>query len=307
MNIRLLRSPVTELLLAIALGFASTAPVQARVNLTPEFSAATVRPRMLALLPPHADLIQQKVIVSQQMVAETKEIEDLATTQLRRELEERGYGVRLLAVDEINADPELAELVRRFDARYEEEWAKILARPRKVKARRYSCGDEARALAARLGVDGLAVARVQLVAAGGGRIALAVLLGFGSYGFGRLDTAFLDGATGDVEAYADAIKSPLGIKEIQERSAGLVTTLAEQALRKFPEADQVLKVKAKDLEAARQDDEEVEGDDAAVLSELEVLLDPQSEAKGTAPAPSEARDGPAEETAAEPVIEPEAD
>ena len=251
----------------VALAFFNASTVDARGLMTPEFRTAVTRPMSVVLLPPQAQLIKKKVVMTEQMVEESEALEKSVATHIKQGLTKKGYNVRALTVDEINADPELQELVRQTNRRYEEEWRKMVRKPSKVKERRYNAGHEARLLAAKLGADGIAFARVQAVGATGGQVAMALLLGVGTMGYARLDISVVNGITGDVEAYL-YYTMQTSFKKLTTKPAKTMRKLTTKVLRKYPASGEVLEAKGTTLKEPAKEAKR----DEAVLTELEALL-----------------------------------
>ena len=127
-----------------------------------EFADPDSRPHRLALLPPHAEMMKQKMVMTAQLVAEAQRLEAITTDAMAADLRKRGYEVIIIDHNAVNADPKLQELLLKANSRYEEEWARILRKPKRVRYGYYSAGDESRILAAALDVDGLVFTRIIL-------------------------------------------------------------------------------------------------------------------------------------------------
>lgn len=171
----------------------------AAMHATDEFVAGKTRPVKIALLPAHVELQKQKFFRREAKVEEAGEFEGYLDAAVAKQFADRGYDVRRLSAETINADPKLQNLVVQADRRYGELLTKIATRlPRQVKKRRYKAGDEMKLLAADLGVDAIGFVRLQMVAAGK---ALSIL----NEGMGGAQTmmsvSVIDGRSGDIEAY----------------------------------------------------------------------------------------------------------
>ena len=258
-------------------------PAMAKLNVTPEFRATNTRPMHLAVLPPHADFIKAKAVMTAEMVNECKALEEAAAHYIQSLLTEKGYKVRMVRVEEINADAELRELVHNLNARYEDEWRHIIRRPAKVRTGRYSIGEEAQAVASTLAVDGVVIPRIQAVGVTGGKKALTLLLSLGNVyaqGYARLDLSIVNGQSGNVEAYFVGVKSA-GLKALTRKPEPLMGKVTRVTLRKYPGASEELRLSKKEMEqlAAMQEEEEAV-DEETILSELELLLgSPESNEK----------------------------
>jgi len=104
--------------------------------------------------------------------------------------------------------PGLKALVTTLNGRYDEEWSKILRKPREVKKGRYSVGEDVVKVCSLLKVDGLIMSRVVAVGHTGGRQALSIILsGAAAQSYARIGLAVLEGKTGHVEGYFDGVKT----------------------------------------------------------------------------------------------------
>ncbi|HEU4618481.1 MAG TPA: hypothetical protein VFV10_10590 [Gammaproteobacteria bacterium] len=194
-------APFRSALLCAALMAAALAAQSARAALhaTEEFVSGKTRPVKIALLPVHVELQKQKMIRREAEVHEGGELEEYLANSVEHELSSRGYEVKRITSDIINADPKLQELVIDADRRYGELLTQVSVKlARQVAQRRYKAGDEMKLLAARLGVDAIAFTRMQMIAAGKG----VQVLNFGMGGTQTmLSVSLIDGATADIEAY----------------------------------------------------------------------------------------------------------
>ena len=187
---------------AIALGalaVLSAAPALAELHATDEFEQGATRPVTIALLPAHVELMKQRMIRREAEVGEAAELEAHLGAAVAAELGARGYQVKRLEAADINADPELQELVVDAERRYNELLTNIMAKLRKqVASRRYNAGDEMRLLAAKLGVDAVAFVRMDVVAAAKGVQVLNMGMGGTQT---MMSVSLIDGRTADIEAY----------------------------------------------------------------------------------------------------------
>jgi hypothetical protein len=237
------------------------------MHATPEFEAGATRPRTIVFLPPQAMLIKQKVIQTEQQIEESGELASYLGASVRAAFAAQGYEVRVLEPEEVNADPELQELVLDAGRRYSEMLAQVRTRlPRQIGKRRYEAGDEMRTLAGMLGVDAIGFADIQIYAAAPGASAVAILTGFGAAGSSTLLTvSVIDGITANIEAYfvppAMRRGSMAGYDAIMADPAGKIAELTELTLRDLPQADASARAPAES--------------DEDVLSDVEDLLDNQ--------------------------------
>lgn len=250
----------------LALLVATAAP--AKRYLTTGFRTTESRPITIAVLPPHADFIKKKILVSHELVKEAEVLERAAADAIANHLRGRGYEVKLLTVEEVMADDELQHLIGRMNDRYDLEWRQLVRRPKKVRVRRYSIGIGIRDVAGRLGVDGIAVPRIQAVGATGGQKAMAYLFG-GNAGYARLDLGVVHGKTGDVEAYFFGLVEA-GFKSLTQKPDKMMKRVTKVTLRNYPKSSKVLNPKKEDV---RDEEEDLDAEtEAAILGDLEALL-----------------------------------
>lgn len=258
----------------------ATPATSAKRFMTPGFRTTDSRPTTLVVLPPHAEFIKSKTVMTEEMVEECKRLELAAADQIRSLLSGKGYVVRVLTRQEIDADPDLRELLLRVNGRYDEEWAKIIRKPRKVHSGRYQAGEEAQQIAAQLEVDGIIIPRIQAVGVTGGRKALTFLLSFGNamaQGYARLDLSVVDGKTGQVEAYFFGVK-PAGLKALTNNPEKIMSKVTRGMFRRFPAVAKVLPPRNTRHSAGEEEkDEGSEADEDAILADLEALLGPEEE------------------------------
>lgn len=243
--------------LALGLTLMWAGHAESAIRATKEFKAGSTRPLRIALLPVRASAAVARVVKTESRVEESSELGEFYALELGDRLEAKGYLVRSLTADEVNADPLLQEYVLDANRRYDEMLAQL--RFGRIKRRIYNLGDEARLLARYLDVDAIAFARLSVVAATGGRTAVAVLIGIGSLGGSQALVGIVDGRSGDLEAVATG-SSMASAKSIEENPRGEMGHIAESTLRRFPDADP----------SARATDGDP--DDDAVLEDIEALL-----------------------------------
>lgn len=238
------------------------AVAHAKVIATKEFEDGSTRPVTLVVLPSQVELIKQKLIRQEAQVEEAGELETHLTAAIVAELEARGYDVRAVDAAAIAADPGLQELYIDAGRRFREMLANLevrFSKSRNIEARRYNAGDQVKLLAGRLGVDAVALARMQIIAPAAG--VRAFNLGVGGE-TATLSVTIVDGRSGDVEAY---ITLPVmrrskmfgGHDAIVENPAEEMGNYAAATLDDLPDADPSLRAEANDED---------------VLSDLESLL-----------------------------------
>lgn len=264
----------------------------ARGYMTPRFRSVKSRPMTIAVLPPHAEFIKSRLVVTSQMEAECVALEREAGVALRTNLEVLGYRVRLLTPEEIEKDTRLRELVVKVNDRFTGEWGRMVYRPRAVKQERYTTGEEAVRLATLLKVDGLAVARVIAVAQAKEKAAPNGSVRTGATpqrSYGRIDVGILDGRLGRVEAFFTGTETT-SLGRLTEKPAKVMGRATENALSRYPASSVAGAVEDIPLPASETNRKGhgAPPDDAAALRDFEVLIKGAPNVAKTPPAPKPA-------------------
>jgi len=273
------------LTLALLACLCGTVPALARQYMTPAFLAKTPRPMSLAVLPPHAEFIKRQAVMTAEMVKEAQALEDEAATALGAQLQAKGYTVRVLTLKDVEETPGLKALVTTLNGRYDEEWSKILRKPRDVKKGRYSVGEDVVKVCSLLKVDGLVVSRVVAVGHTGGRQALTMILSLGqSYAqsYARIGLSVLEGKAGHVEGYFEGVEN-CTTGSLLNKPAKVMGKAVEDAIDHYPGATEIKIVKNAPQAAETASDDKEKPDDAAI-SDFEAALKGK-ESKPSAPAP----------------------
>lgn len=252
--------------------------------MTPEYARANFRPRTMVLLPPLAEVIKDQVTSSEQMIEEASILEDATTAVLKEQFAALGYEIFALSVDQVNADPELQRMVRNLNERYDADLVQVQRKPKDVRNRRFSLGDEARILAERLNAEAIIVSRISASGATGGQQTMAILFG-GSMGYATLSLGIIAGDNGDLEAYLTGIDSAVSAKQLSEQPRETAAKLSANALKKFPAADKVAKIKKSWPQSTDRKASATTTSDAKVLSDLEALFEDTAEDSAPAPEP----------------------
>jgi len=271
------RLPGAVGLLAAAL-FANAPALAGGDYMTAGFQTLETRPLSLAVLPPQAEFYKAQAVMTNEMLSEAAALEREAAVAIHGNLDRRGYEVRLVTREEIEAIPGGVDLLLRFDSRYNEELGKVFKEPKDVRKGRFGVGEPATELARALKVDGLVASRVVAVGNTGGRAALVAALSLGSafvQSYSRMFLGIVSGNGGRIEGYFPGYVTN-GLKRMVEQPAKAMADLANHTFVPFPSAHQKLKPKKKDLEAeaaspdpAEVGDEIIEKFEAAVGSALE--------------------------------------
>lgn len=241
--------------------------------MTAEFRNLELRPKTIALLPARSTLQERGMFTSEDKVGETAMLEAALEVQLEKQISSRGYDVRVLTLEDINADPQLTTLVNDANTRYDEEYAKIVAlKVSGVKYRRYSIGVQGRLLANYLGVDAVAFPRMQAV----GKSSAAMVIGSTGGSQIHMEFGLVHARTGDIEAFFGAVNSGglfgKSLKSILTKPDKHMDKIAKTATKKMPKVGAALKpekLKGEFGELVLYD----EVDEEAVLDDLEGLLD----------------------------------
>jgi len=227
-------------------------------EMTNEFRTMELRPKTIALLPARSSLTQDGVFNSENKVGETAGLEDALAKYLEKQISSRGYTVRRVTFDEINADPQLADLLNAANQRYDEEYATIVAfKVNNVKNRRYSVGEEGRRLAIYLGVDAVAFPRMQISGSSSTSKWASALGGHGGKAGGiNMEFGLVHARTGNIEAFFGAVSKsgsgPFGgvsFKKILKKGDKYMKDIAKTATKKLPDFDEALKPQKLDEEA----------------------------------------------------------
>ena len=284
MTRKLLSRSCGAVVLVLAAAFVAAAPAVAREYMTAEFLTKSPRPMTIAVLPPHAEFIKAKAVMTAEMVSEAAALEVEGAKAIGAMLESKGYKVRLVTPADFETTRGLRELVTSLNGRYNEEWGKILKDKREVRYGRYGTGEEAVKLASLLHVDGLVVARVVAVGHTGGKQALTLILSLGqayAQSYARMGLGVLDGRTGRVEGYFEGMKN-CTTGSLVKKPAKVMTDVVENTLNDYLAATEVKKPRKSQLEAQAKDDEPEPAADETAISDFEAILNQ----KGSAPAAS---------------------
>lgn len=261
-----LTGPLVLSLMFAALFVTAIAPAYGESFMTPEFSRDEDRPKVLALLPPRAQVVEGKVASTEQLVSIGASLEDITTTIVADLIANKGYEIQRLTNEQVNADPELQNLVHRMNQRYDEERMKIRHKIYKVRDRRYSCGTVATVLANRLRVDGLLMVRVDAA-----KVSFGAALFANKRGYTRMDVSVIGADAGDVEAYFFSNVDVPGDR-LQKNPTVIMEKVANKMVKKFPNNGQVIKVRKRYTQHTRKKKNEGTISDEQMLADLESML-----------------------------------
>ena len=254
--------------LLLALGTVSAGAAE---YMTPEFAKAEFRPKTMVLIPPRADVTMKKVTSTEQMIEEGAVLEDATSLVLKEQLSALGYTIRVLTIDEVNTDPELQLMVRNFNERYDADLAQVVKKPKDIRKRRFSFGDEARVLAARLEAEAIIVGRISATGATGGQKTMAFLLG-GSSGHAALNLSIVAGDNGDLEGFFTYVDAGMSPEKIALEPVETMAKVSAKALKDFPATDELAKVKRSWPQNTDRQVPDTAQSDEDVFSDLEALF-----------------------------------
>ncbi len=261
--------------LLLALGTVSAGAAE---YMTPEFARAEFRPKTMVLIPPRAEVTKRKVTSTEQMIEEGAVLEDATSLVLTEQLGALGYTVRVLTIGEVNTDPELQRMVRNFNERYDADLAQVVKKPKDIRKRRFSFGDEARILAARLEAEAIIVGRISASGATGGQKTMAFLLG-GSSGHAALNLSIVAGDNGDLEGFFTYVDAGMSPEKIALEPVETMAKVSAKALKDFPAIDELAKVKRSWPQNTDRQVPDTAQSDEEVFSDLEALFGEEADKK----------------------------
>jgi len=252
--------------------------------MTPEFSRAEYRPMSLVIIPPRAAVSEDTAFGSHQLIEQGGIVEDAASVACRDIFDELGYQIRVLTVDEVNADPDLQLMVRNVNKRYDEDFLQKITLPFKrqlqdVRSRRFKMGDEARILAARLGVDAIVVSRIEAAGASGG----TSIMSLGTSGKAEMSVGIIAGDNGDLEAFFTGAQLGLSAKKIEKNPLKTMAKIFGGALKDYPTPDELVKVKKSWPQSTDRETPDEALSDEDVLSDMEAMFEEPVEDATLAP------------------------
>lgn len=289
--------------------FLAGASALAQGIMTPEYARGEYRPKTMVLIPPQASVSKNKVASTEQMIEEGSRLEDAAVLVLSKQFADLGYELNSLSVAEVIADPELQAMVRNVNERYDEELARMGFKVKEIRSRRYSLGDPARILAARLGAEALAIGRIDASGATGGQKTMAFLIG-GSMGHAAMSVGIVAGDNGDIEAFISAIDPGMSPEKLEADPVGVMAKLADRALTKFPAPGEAAKYKKRWPQSSNREVPASIAPDDQAMDDLEALFGDEAPDEEDVSVEAEAEEGNVEaaieaeiESAAEEVAE----
>ena len=245
--------------------------------MTPEFARGEFRPISMVLIPPLAEVTKDKVTTTESMIEEAAGLEDAAALVLRDQLRSKGYELRILSVEQVNADPVLQQMVRSMNERYDADIVQAMKKPKDIRTRRYNFGDEVKILAARLDADALVVSRIYASGATGGQKTMAVLFG-GSMGYAAINLGIVAGDNGDLEAFFDGAIGNMSPEKLEREPTEVMSKITETALKKFPAHGAAAKYKKSWPQSSNRIVPDKAASDDDLLMDLEALLEETPEA-----------------------------
>ena len=168
--------------------------------------------------------------------------------------------------------------MRNFNERYDADLAQVLRKPKDIRKRRFSFGDEARILANRLNADAIVVGRISASAATGGQKTMAVLFG-GSMGHAALNLGIVAGDNGDLEGFFSDIDPGLSPEKIITEPVETMAKVAKKVLKDYPGTEETMKVRKSWPQDTNRQVPDAELSDADVLADLESMFDEEAVAE----------------------------
>ena len=275
------RGNSTSLIVGFLLLLASLSASAAEF-MTPEFARGEFRPQHMVLIPPMAQVTKDKAITTESMIEEAGGLEDAAALVLRDQLRAKGYELRILSVEQVNADPVLRQMVRNLNERYDADIVQAMNKPKEIRSRRFNFGDEAKILAAKLDTDALLVSRISASGATGGQKTMAIMLG-GSMGYAAVGLALVAGDNGDLEAFFDGSVGNMSPEKLEREPTEVMSKITAIAIKDFPALDAKAKYKKSWPQTSNRVMPDKDTSDEDVLSDLEALFEETPEAEVAAP------------------------
>ncbi len=241
--------------------------------MTPEFARAEYRPMSMVMIPPRAAVSKEAAFSSNQLIEQGGVVEDAVLLACKDIFAELGYEIRILTVDEVNADPDLQVMVRDVNKRYDEDFLQKITLPFKrqlqdIRERRFKVGDEARILADRLGVDAIIVGRIQAAVTSGG----TSIISLGTSGQAEMSIGIIAGDNGDLEAFFTGAQIGLSAKKIEKDPLKTMAKLFGSVLKDYPTPDELIKVKKSWPQSTNREIPDAASSDEDVLSDLEEMI-----------------------------------
>lgn len=241
--------------------------------MTPEFARAEYRPMSMVMIPPRAAVSKEGAFSSHRLIEQGGVVEDAVLVACKDIFEKLGYEIRILTVDEVNADPDLQVMVRDVNKRYDEDFLQKIKPPLKrelqdIRERRFKMGDEARILAARLRADGIIVGRILAAAASGGTSVMSL----GTSGQAHMSIGIIAGDNGDLEAFFTGAQIGLSAKKIEKNPLKTMAKLFGSVLKDYPAPDELIKVKKSWPQNTNREVPDAELSDEDVLSDMEEMI-----------------------------------
>jgi len=268
----------TTALAAVALSLSAANALAAGEWMTPEYAKGEYRPKSMVIIPPLAEVMLKKVTSTEQMVEESALLEDATALVLKDQIEDLGYEVRILGVDEVNGDRTLQEMVRALNERYDDEILKLRTKAKDVRERRYTYGEEAMIVADHLGAEALVMARVSAMGASGGQKTMAVLLG-GTMGHTDISVGILAGDNGDLEAFYQQLITNVSPDQLANDPEGTMRKVTKRVIKKFPAVGAQYKWKKSWPQSTARTVPETLPEGESALSDLEALFGEEAPAQ----------------------------
>ena len=203
---------------------------------SPEFAAATRRPRRIAIMPAQAEMVRTRVNDAMPFVKETRELEAALRREAGAGLTALGYEADLasLSPEKIATDRELQGLVRQLEAQVSGIVDVAAGRPRDIGRGRFSVGEAVLPLAEATGADAFLWLQSQSVVPSKGQRTLGSIFSVlqGTYAVPTNQTQLVgflvDARTGDLASVAISSAGGAVLKQPDAVAAKVVRQLLQQ-------------------------------------------------------------------------------
>ena len=178
------------------------------------------------IVPPNVRIVKSGVKSNEEMIEESRQIENALSPVIADVLQERQCAVnnQVLTTDALEKDTELKYAVADLQKRFDEIFSQLQRKPKDIRKGRFTMGDEV----AKLNPGGTADALVFVRGFGsistGGKLFLSAMAGAAAYSGTVYHIVVVDARTGTVLYYGVALqggnpaKNPAGSKKSVERS-----------------------------------------------------------------------------------------
>ena len=246
------RLPIAALAFA-ALAILAASAASGAAWESPEFAAATMRPKRIAIMPAQAEMVRTRVNDALPFVKETRALEDAMRRETAAGLTALGYEADLasLAPEKIASDRGLQAIVRQLEGQVSGIVDVAAGKPRDIGRGRFSVGEAVLPLASATGADAFLWLQSRSVVPSKGQRTLGGIFSVlaGTYAVPSNQTQLIawlvDARTGDLASVAVASAGGAVLKEPEAVAAKVV----KQLLAQWPSHATARRVSAKRIAA----------------------------------------------------------